>query len=202
MKPRGKPLWLAAGLCVWMAAIVGASVLLWRYSAAPGTAAEAPSRIPAEFRSHARPHEFTLLMAVHPRCPCSRASLAELAKILTHSPDDCRTVVLAFKPSDEPDSWIETDLCRHARKLGAEVQIDEDGRHALAMGMQTSGQVLLYDPRGDLRYQGGVTSARGHQGDNLGQRTVERILNGEAVPLAILPVYGCPILADSCTIPG
>ena len=198
MKPRPKPLWLTAALGAWVALIASASVVLWRYSAAPGSTAEGPARIPAEFRDEERPDEFVLLMAVHPRCPCSRATIAELAKILTHSPRVCRPVLLAFKPGTEPDSWIETGLCRDARKLGAEIRIDENGERAIAMGMQTSGQVLLYDPRGDLRYQGGITSARGHQGDNAGQRYVERILHGDDVPLAKLPVYGCSIVADSC----
>lgn len=154
--------------------------------------------MPAEFRGESRVDEFVLVMAVHPQCPCSRATIAELSKILAHSPRVCRPVLLAFKPSSEPDSWIETGLCRDARQLGAEIRIDEDGERAIAMGMQTSGQVLLYDPRGDLRYQGGITSARGHQGDNAGQRYVERILRGDDVPLTKLPVYGCSIVADSC----
>ncbi len=90
------------------------------------------------------------------------------------------------------------DLCRAARRLGAEVRIDVDGSSALELGMLTSGQVLLYDPSGRLRYQGGITSARGHQGDNQGQKTVERILHGEDLPLSKLPVYGCSLVADSC----
>jgi hypothetical protein len=198
MTRRARTVGLAAALGAWVALIACASVVLWRYSSAPGSIDEGPARMPAEFRDETGPDQFVLLMAVHPRCPCSRATIAELSKILTHSPRVCRPVLLAFKPGTEPDSWIETGLCRDARLLGAEIQIDVDGKRAIAMGMQTSGQVLLYDPRGNLRYQGGITSARGHQGDNAGQRYVERILHGDDVPLAKLPVFGCSIVADSC----
>lgn len=198
MKP-GKRMLGWAGFGAWLVAVVAASMLLWRYSSAPGSIGEAPSRLPAKLVTGVpETPGFVLLMAVHPKCPCSRATVAELAKILAHSPGVCRPIVFAFKPHTEPDSWIETDLCHAARRLGAEIRIDVDGSAALEMGMLTSGQVLLYDPSGQLRYQGGITSARGHQGDNQGQKTVERLLLGEDLPLSKLPVYGCSLVADSC----
>lgn len=198
MKVARKSLWLAASLGAWLVCIAAASTVLWRYNASPGSAGEAPARLPVQFQDSRSPSRFVLVMAIHPRCPCSRATMAELAKILAHSPEVCRPILLAFKPHGEPDSWIETRLCRDARRLGTEIRIDEDGRAALGMGMLTSGQILLYGRDGELRYQGGITSARGHQGDNAGQRFVQRVLEGEEMPLATLPVYGCSIVADSC----
>jgi hypothetical protein len=42
----------------------------------------------------------------------------------------------------------------------------------------TSGEVFVYDCRGKLRFPCGITSARGHAGDNLGESDVIDIALG------------------------
>lgn len=179
------------GFGLWVAGAVAGLLLLVRFQFAPGAAGTAPARLPAELRGMATVP--SLWLALHPRCPCSRASLAELAKIFTRVPGACRPVLLVFKPADQPDGWTESGLLAQARRLGMELRMDPDGTMARRLGLLTSGEVALYGADGDLRFHGGVTAGRGHEGDNAGQSTVERILRGEAVPVTRLPAFGCPL---------
>jgi hypothetical protein len=69
-------LWLSiAGAGLWT---------LCGYENAPGIAAEAPHQWPTESKI-ARPFDkATLVMLVHPHCPCTRSSIGELAEIMAH----------------------------------------------------------------------------------------------------------------------
>jgi hypothetical protein len=58
----------------------------------------------------------------------------------------------------------------------------------------TSGQVLLYDASGRLRFRGGIRPSRGHEGDNTGRRALEALLLGDgAAPPLSTAVFGCPL---------
>ena len=46
------------------------------------------------------------------------------------------------------------------------------------MGATTSGHVLLYDAGGVLRFAGGITDGRGHEGDNAGLDAALALLRG------------------------
>jgi hypothetical protein len=74
-----------------------------------------------------------------------------------------------------------------------QVRVDPDGAEADRFGSKTSGEVLLYDAYGGLRFQGGITPARGHEGDNLGKSTVASIVRGEPTDVGHSPVFGCVI---------
>ena len=55
---------------------------------------------------------------------------------------------------------------------------------------------LVYDVDGRLRFAGGITGSRGHEGDNLGLREVLAIIQGRSTSNTLVnSVYGCP-LAD------
>ena len=59
--------------------------------------------------------------------------------------------------------------------------------------VHTSGQILLFDRGGALLYNGGLTVARGHEGESAAQRMIlHAVATGEAIRES-LPVYGCPL---------
>jgi hypothetical protein len=181
------------GILVWLALIGSSYGWLLGYSFAFGKTAVAPRNLPADLgvpSSHGKPQ---LLLALHPRCPCSRATVSELAKILSRVPSACEVTVLMFKPPDEPDSWLEGALFEACRRMHCKVRPDPGGRLAASLGSLTSGVVVLYDARGKLRYQGGITSSRGHEGDNAGERAIIDILQGHRDSHRSMPVFGCPI---------
>src|SRR5690606_17883819 len=61
----------------------------------------------------------SLLLFLHPRCPCSRATVHELTRVIDQLPDADRPqlTVIATLPSDAPPDWRETDTVRKVLKL-------------------------------------------------------------------------------------
>jgi hypothetical protein len=148
------------------------------YAATAGAEHEAPASWPAT--ELPRRAGFTLVMFVHAECPCSRASLAELAT-LPIAP------VIVFVGDGDGASW---ELARAIP--GSTVVRDPDGREAARFGAATSGATVVYDRAGALRFTGGITGSRGHTGDNVGRRAVADLLAGSEA-LATHAVFGCTL---------
>jgi hypothetical protein len=172
---------------------------LWRYEGAAGTAAAAPMAWPAG--SHLVPSGGwpTLVVAMHPQCPCSRATVEELAKLMATCHERLNATVLMIRPKGFPRGWEQTDLWRSAAAIpGVTVLADEDGIEARRYGAETSGQALLYSTDGRLLFAGGITDSRGHIGDNAGRSTTESLVINKGVStqpdvVARTPVFGCPL---------
>src|SRR5712691_11140424 len=168
---------LSAILLWFLAAGAGLSVLA-SYENAPGVAAAAPSRWPTGSRIRPAPDRATLVMLTHPQCPCTRASIEELDKLMAHCQGRVNAYVVLMKPHGFADDWVETDLWRHALRIpGVRVLVDEDGAEAHHFRAATSGQVVLYGTDGRLLFSGGITGSRGHVGDNGGRSTIESLVN-------------------------
>src|SRR5262249_29389521 len=131
-------------------------------------------------------------------CPCSRASLEELDRLLADTAELVVPHVVVLKPPDVPEDWNRTDLWDQAAAIPTvDVTADVDGFESSVFHASTSGQVVLYDAEGRLRFSGGITASRGHAGDNDGRATIAALLTGPGgrrLPRAT-PVYGCA-LAD------
>ncbi|MFO0982332.1 MAG: RedB protein [Planctomycetota bacterium] len=186
---------LALGALLWLAAVGGALAMLNGYALEPGDAKRAPDRWPtasAIARDQSRP---VLLMFVHPRCPCTRASLGELERLLAACQDQLSAHVLFLQPLDEPAGWIDTDLWRAAATVpGLAVHRDQGGAEARRFGAETSGHTVLYDRAGRLAFQGGITISRGHAGDNPGRSAIVAWVRGEGGPVpGATPVFGCAL---------
>jgi hypothetical protein len=140
----------------------------------------------------------TLVMFAHPRCPCTRASLGELEKIVAHCQPTVTPWVVFFKPDGAEDNWEQTDLWRSASAIpGAHVIRDLGGEEARRFHVTTSGQTLLYGAWGELLFSGGITFARGHAGDNAGRTAIESYTAGNSPGYCQTPVFGCPIIAPT-----
>lgn len=134
-------------------------------------------------------------MFVHPECPCTRASLHELSGLLARPAAGVSPVLVVMGPvNDAAGGWEHTALAASAGHIpGLTLFMDRDGAEAARFGAETSGHVVLYDPQGRLQFAGGITSSRGHVGDNVGLRTVERLLQHPAAAPAQHAVFGCPL---------
>lgn len=189
--------WLTTALCAWGAVVFGYWGALAAHSRAPGTKRIPPhlSAVSATFQT--REHRYLLVMAVHPKCPCTRASSDELARLVSTFQDRLDCVVLVFRPENESDDWTETGFVAALRREpNTRVLVDVEGRQALELGMSTSGSVALYSPQGLPQYWGGITSARGHAGDNLGSDAIADLLRGRQPTSSSQPVYGCHIQTE------
>jgi hypothetical protein len=185
----------AFAFLVWLGLIgLGYSKLL-HYSFAEGNSSQAPRHLPPALahKSAVGTPRPQLILALHPRCPCSRATVRELAKILTQAPNAADVVVLSYLPRTSKEDWMNGVLLEECRHLNCQIRPDVDGQVAASLGSLTSGTVALYDAKGRLRYRGGITAARGHEGDNMGAHAVVDILLGTRESFASMPVLGCPI---------
>jgi hypothetical protein len=70
---------------------------------------------------------------------------------------------------------------------------DEGGIEARRFHAQTSGQTMLFDSAGHLLFSGGITGARGHAGDNVGQSAVVSLLKGGIATQHRTLVFGCSL---------
>lgn len=184
--------WRLVALGLWPLLVAPGFVMLERYTNTPGRAAEAPATWPAELPLARASGRDTLVMLAHPRCPCTRASLSELARLMARIGEHADAVVLFVDPMAE--GWEHTDLWRQAEAIpGVRVLTDRGGEISSRFGAYTSGQTLLYDASGALVFAGGITAARGHEGDNQGRLAIAGILNGEETPAASSNVFGCAL---------
>jgi hypothetical protein len=121
----------------------------------------------------------------------------ELNRLLARGHDGVAAQVWFFEPAGFPPDWTQSGLWRSAAAIpGVKVHADPDGRQARLFGAATSGFVVLYDPRGQLLFNGGITASRGHAGDNGGEDAVLSILAGQQPNLRQTPVYGCSLLGE------
>jgi len=136
-------------------------------------------------------------MFAHPRCPCTRASISEMNRLLARC-ENLSAHVLFIKPSSTPTNWTETASWKNAEAIpGVDVLVDPDGREARRFGAESSGYVVVYDKVGQLLFHGGITGARGLEGDNAGEELIAKFLSGEKPERASTPVFGCS-LNDKC----
>jgi hypothetical protein len=196
MKVKKNRLILAACGALWLFMIAVGVGALWSYESTPGVAAAAPDLWPAASRiKHADDHA-TLVMLAHPHCPCTRASIGELARLMTQAQGRVTAYVLFVKPAGFSDEWVQSDLWASAAALpGVTPVLDDDGAEAELFRAETSGQTVLYDPSGNLLFSGGITSARGHAGDNAGRTAIVSLLTSEEAEERDTPVFGCPLFA-------
>jgi hypothetical protein len=144
------------------------------------------------------PGRMTLVMFVHPLCPCTRASLIELEELIDassrHIPNTVDAFVVFLSPSGAPAEWTESKLLDRVRaRRGVTVVNDRDGAEGRLFHADISGVVALYDNRGRLMFSGGITAGRGETGENGGLRQVRALLSGEMSAAQDAPVFGCPL---------
>lgn len=179
----------------WLGAIAAGLVWLPAYEAAPGRAAAAPVDWPAASAVRPCAGRFTLVLFVHPHCPCTRASLDNLAWALARGQGQVDAHAIFVLPAGAPDRWDETAIRASAAAIpGVRIVVDARGREAGRFGAATSGETLLYDPHGRLVFRGGITAGRGHAGDSPGRRALVACFAGAAPGCRALPVFGCPLL--------
>src|SRR5829696_1264540 len=118
---------------VWGIGVLLGFYLLWVYAGSPGQAGAVAETWPADVPPDAtRP---TLILFAHPRCPCTRASVEQLARLTAKHPGAFTVQVVFWTPADAPAAWAETDLWRSAAAVpGVTVRADAGGREARKYG--------------------------------------------------------------------
>lgn len=196
-----------SALIGWVVAVGG----VWLWSTGYGfTTYEASDR----FANNAWPHHSnltlandrpTLLFFMHPRCPCTRASIRELEKLLTGQgltpQQQPKSIIVASLPSKASEQWRDTFTIERAASLPhATLVWDADGIESGRFGAVASGTVMVYAPNGMRLFAGGITASRGHEGDNAGSDRVRAILaQDNRSPQESTPTFGCRLCITGFT---
>jgi hypothetical protein len=185
-------------LCVlWLVAVGAGFFALWSYGSTNGKVGRTPEKWPAQAAIRQEKTQNTLMLFVHPRCPCTRASLGEFNRLLAKCDARVAAHVWFFRPRTVSTEWVKTDLWRTAAAIpGVNVHEDLEGSEARMFGAETSGYVVLYDTDGQLLFQGGITAGRGHEGDNAGEDSLIALAIGGEAKAKQTPVFGCSLLEN------
>lgn len=182
-------------LLAWLSVTISGTVYLARYENTPAESkASYPAVFPAKSRIKPQKDNPTLIFFAHPKCPCTRASLNELNRLMTDLRGKLQIYFVFMKPSGADENWAKTDLVKTAGLIpNSQIIIDENETETGIFNARTSGLILLYDAPGNLRYEGGITSSRGHEGESAGRRAIYRIVTQNSNSTAEAPVFGCPL---------
>ncbi|MBL8787996.1 MAG: RedB protein [Deltaproteobacteria bacterium] len=179
----------------WLAFLGGGFALLASYSTTAGARGTTPTEWPQESALPHDPGAPAIVLFLHPRCPCSRATLTELEEILAKTQERRPEVVVVFAaPREVGPAFVEGELWSRVRAMpGVRPWVDVGEVEAHRFGAETSGHLVVYGPDLALRFSGGITPTRGHVGPNPGERAVVAALDASDGGAVAASVFGCPL---------
>jgi hypothetical protein len=193
---------LAAALIVWIAIAVAGwyGISAYGFNGDPQATTSIVSQWPVDSTIVRLTERPTLVLFLHPKCPCSRATVGELERLPVLVPSDALpdVCVVAAAPRATGDLWWSSPfLDRVARLPNARMVRDPGGVETDLFGARVSGTVLLFDPAGKRLYAGGVTMSRGHAGDNVGLQAVTDLLVNPRADVSSIPPLGCAMVREN-----
>jgi hypothetical protein len=186
---------LAVATGVWLVATAAGMVRLALYAQTPGDSGTTPLTWPGGevvTRADGKP---TLVLALHPACTCSQATLEQLDQLMAVHPGAFDVVVLLARYDGLPS---DADVMGPAlaRRPAIRRVADRGAGIARRFGALTSGHAVLYDETGRLRFSGGLTRARGEAGDSVPFAYLHAWAAGTRPPgAATFSVFGCALSA-------
>ena len=184
---------LAAAIGAWLIVILAGFAFAERYAHTAGTGSSV-THWPDQ-TSLVYPDTTTLVMFVEAGCPCSEASLSELNLLLQDRRNHLHAHIVVEPIPGDVTAAESQSLVQHAQRIApASLHFDTDGRERRQFDAHTSGETQVFAPTGALLFRGGITAARGHEGDNVGYQMIASLTQGVASArggLLTTPVYGC-----------
>jgi len=139
----------------------------------------------------------TLFVFLHPECPCSEATVEELARISERCEGGLKIVGVFSDYSTLPRPPAQSRMWNKVESiLGARSLLDEDAGLRHSFHAATSGECFLLGPDARVIYHGGITSARGHSGPSTGGDAIISFFNTGIISTVTAPVFGCTLDND------
>jgi hypothetical protein len=200
MTDRSRKLVVGAIACaLWLGVVITAMMALVQKSITPGDGGDPSKRWPGGTAIGLNEKIPTLVMFIHPRCPCTRATLGELERLLARCSGRVSTHLVFIHPINTGRDWVNTDLFRRASAIPeVRIHVDRTGEETKRFNCKTSGHAMLYGTDGSLIFEGGMTRARGHSGDNPGRSALVNLLENKHPLVVNTPVFGCPLVNVEC----
>jgi hypothetical protein len=185
---------IAAGL--WFALVMGGFVILGHEAYRSSPHVTIKNVFPAGSALPLDPNRLTLLLFVHPQCPCTEATFTDLDRILTETQGKLAVSIIFAVPPGMTATWEKGRLLTQAGNLkDVRVFHDFNAGEVKRFGVTTSGHVLLYSKQGHLLFSGGITASRGHAGDSPGETAIIHLTKAPLQSDTVeKPVFGCSLL--------
>lgn len=181
-------------VCAWLLAVAIAFQPLFAYQSSPGKFGSIQKIWPASSKLKRIHNEDTIVMFVHPKCPCTRATLEQLNRLSAFGGERFNAIIVFQQPKGYGDSWIKGPMWDRVSAIrGARCVIDSEQREAKLFGSNTSGDTFVYNKNGSLLFHGGITAGRGHEGDCPGFKALRAILLDQKSNIAHVPSFGCEL---------
>lgn len=187
-------------ILLWLSLALAGLYWLNGFSGKAGAVGTVPPLWPTASTLTFTTEKATLIMFLHPRCSCSKASLGEFEKIITKSKALTNNLLVFINPPKTDRLWYsrQDGLWNQAKRIpNTRMVVDHDGQEAKRFGAETSGQVVLYNPDGALAFAGGITASRAHEGDNQGEDALLAAILSKIPAGKSSHVYGCGLFNPS-----
>ena len=136
----------------------------------------------------------TLVIFLHPQCPCSQATIGELERLMPFIQGKVKILVVFVQSENRSEEWTKQDLWNQVSSIPkVEMILDEKAREAIQFSAQTSGQVFFFNEKAQLIFKGGLTPARGHRGDSFGREVILSYIKNPLMTKSEAPVFGCSL---------
>ncbi|MEO8380364.1 MAG: hypothetical protein ABI779_11930 [Acidobacteriota bacterium] len=189
-----RPLSVWAFVLVWALSVAGGLMIFNAYQNRQGPRGAVPRSWPAESRILRSPDSATLLVFLHPNCPCSRASVHSLQRITgSLPPSSLPRIVFVIRKAVTNDWRAKSLLADASATPNATLLNDVNEEEIARFGTQVSGHALLYDHEGHLLFDGGLTAERGQEGDSVAADRLHALLGGTTTSATRTAVFGCAL---------
>src|SRR5688572_5493109 len=126
MRPKHGPGWWLGALAVWLGMAGAGIAILTSHSRTPGREGSPSGSWPAGLNIRHTPGLATLLVFLHSECPCSRASVAELARVLAKNGRPVQVMACVARWKGDPAGGSLWDAAE--RIPGVKVVADVEGQ--------------------------------------------------------------------------
>lgn len=136
-----------------------------------------------------------LVLFVHPLCPCSPASIETFAQLARGRAKNAGLTLAVVAPAGLPPERAESVARTWQEAIpGLRAFLDRSGTEAARFRAPVSGTTLLYGADGSLRFEGGLTPARGLRGPSRGIELLGDLLaDPGASGLGRCTAFGCEL---------
>jgi hypothetical protein len=184
----------------WVGFLVAGLIVWFQYDTGAGELDAPPYQWPSESTLRLHPQKPTVILFLHPFCPCSQASLTEFSRLQRALADQAQWYVVFSQPGEMKTYWQTSPLWSKAQGMPSVKRVlDHQRLESRRFKVNTSGEVMLYTAAGKLRFYGGITPSRGHEGESVGQKRLISLVRSDSSLQERLEhpfqsfVFGCPL---------
>lgn len=192
-------LWILFG--VWLAVIAGVFLFIFWHDITPsGRLAErqtlntvANGNLQTALETlNLNPDQLSVLVFIHPECPCTPASLRTLSRLVDECTADFDLQILVASYGDT--NSLQSTNARLAEAIPkATVQPDPNGTIAQSLDAHVSGTICVVAPNNNLLYLGGLTNSRGCETIGPHFQIIKQVIQNRWSAAVTTSVYGCDL---------